>query len=273
MRSSPRILILLAAVLMSTNLLRAQSPTGSAGKTAPDILLFKNGEKLMGELQSATASSVTFKSEMAGVVTVDWGKVQELQTSQSFAVVPKGVTLDRADESAKVAKGPITVRDNKVEITTQQGAPQQVPVADLSNVVNATAFGNAFRRQSFFSNWKGGATLGIALTEATQKNQTVTSALNMVRTVPAESWLNLRSRTTLDFNQAYGKLTQPGVSSIKTDVLHGAVEQDWYLNPRLFAFGRAVFDHSFSQGLDLQQKYGGGLGFIVLKGVKSELDF
>src|SRR4051812_16441452 len=258
--------------LVSGNALYAQAaPTGPAG--SPDVLLFRNGEKLMGQLQSATGSTVTFKSEMAGVITVEWAKVQELQTSGNFAVIPKGVMLNHSGDASKVARGSISVKENQVEISPKQGAPQKVPVQDLSNVVNAAAFDNAFQRHSFFSNWKGGATLGIALTEATQKNQTVTSALNMVRTVPAESWLNLRSRTTLDFNQAYGKLTQPGVSSIKTDVLHGAVEQDWYLNPRLFAFGRAVFDHSFSQGLDLQQKYGGGLGFIVLKGVKSELDF
>jgi hypothetical protein len=210
---------------------------------------------------------------MAGVVTVDWSKVQELQTSERFAVVPKGVTLRRPDETAKVSKGTIAVRDNQVEVTSPQGAPQRVPVNDISNVVNAAAFENAFRRQSFFSNWKGGATLGIALTEATQKNQTISSALNLVRTVPAESWLSLRNRTTIEFNQAYGKLTQPNVPSVKTDLVHAGLEQDWYLNPRLFAFARAVFDHSFSQGLDLQQEYGGGLGFVVLKGINQELDF
>lgn len=273
MRNSLQLLILVAYALASTSLLLGQNPSGAAAKAAPDVLLFKNGEKLMGQLQSATASAVTFKSEIAGVVTVDWSKVQELQTSERFAVIPKGVTVRRADESASVAKGPITVRENKVEVTPQQGAPQQVAIADLSNVVNAAAFENAFRRQSFLSGWKGGATLGIALTEATQKNQTISSAVNMVRTVPAESWLSLRSRTTIEFNQAYGKLTQPNVPSVKTDLLHAGAEQDWYLNPRLFAFARAVFDHSFSQGLDLQQTYGGGLGFVVLKRVKDELDF
>jgi putative salt-induced outer membrane protein YdiY len=273
MRNTPQILIFLLSLLIGTNSLRGQNPNASAGKPGPDILLFKNGEKLLGQLQSATGTAVTFKSEMAGVVTVEWSKVQELQTSERFAVVPKGVTLRRADETAKVAKGPLTVKDDKVEINSGQGAPQQMPVADLSNVVNASAFDNAFRRQSFLSGWKGGATLGIALTEATQKNQTISSALNLVRAVPAESWLNLRSRTTIEFNQAYGKLTQPNVPSVKTDLIHAGAEQDWYLNPRLFAFGRAMFDHSFSQGLDLQQNYGGGIGVVLIKGVNQELDF
>src|SRR3954452_9007974 len=121
--------------LVSGNALYAQAAaTGSAG--SPDVLLFRNGEKLMGQLQSATGSSVTFKSEMAGVITVEWAKVQELQTSGNFAVVPKGVMLRHADD-AKVARGTISVKENQLEISPPQGAPQKVPVQDLSNVVNA----------------------------------------------------------------------------------------------------------------------------------------
>jgi hypothetical protein len=272
MRTIHKLFAISSSFLVSASALLAQG-AASSPKPSPDVLLFTNGEKLVGQLQSATGSSVTFKSEMAGVVTVEWSKVQELQTSERFAVVPKGVTLRQANDAAKAARGTLTVKDKQIEIAGATGAPQRMPVADVSNVVNATAFDNAFRRQSFFSNWKGGATLGISLTEATQKNQTVSSALNLVRSVPSENWLDLRSRTTVEFAQAYGKITQPNVPSVKTDLIHAGVEQDWYLHPRLFAFARAVFDHSFSQGLDLQQRYGGGLGFVVLKGVNEELDF
>jgi Protein of unknown function, DUF481 len=273
MRYIHTMFVLLPSLLMAASALLAQAAAGSSPKTSPDVLLFKNGEKLVGQLESATGSSVTFKSEMAGLVTVEWSKVQELQTSDTFAVVPKGVTLRRANETSRVPRGTLTVRENRLEIAGQGGTPQHMPVADVSNVVNAAAFENAFRRHSFFSDWKGGATLGISLTEATQKNQTISSALNFVRSVPTENWLDLRSRTTVEFAQAYGKLTQPNVPSVKTDLIHAGLEQDWYLNPRVFAFARAVFDHSFSQGLDLQQRYGGGLGFVLLKGINEELDF
>ncbi len=71
----------------------------------------------------------------------------------------------------------------------------------------------------------------------------------------------------------YGKLTSPGSPAVKTSLLHADAEQDWYLSPRLFAFVNAQFDHSFSQGLQLQQTYGGGLGVVVIKRAKKELDF
>ncbi len=183
MRNFTTISVMVLSLMMDASALCAQAKAAPDSK-APDVLLFKNGEKFMGQLQSATGSTVTFKSEMAGVVTVEWTKVQELQTSEKFAVIPKGVTIRRSNDTANVAKGTIGVKDNQVEVTGPQGAPQRMPVGDLSNVVNAAAFDNAFRRQSFFSNWKGGATLGISLTEATQKNQTISSALNFVRSVP-----------------------------------------------------------------------------------------
>jgi len=40
----------------------------------------------------------------------------------------------------------------------------------------------------------------------------------------------------------------------------------------MFGFAQALLDHNYSQGLDLQQDYGGGIGFVVLKNPKQELD-
>jgi Protein of unknown function, DUF481 len=82
----------------------------------------------------------------------------------------------------------------------------------------------------------------------------------------------VHSRTTINFNSAYTKLTAPGTPDIKTSLTHFDGEQDWYLSPRLFAFVEAVLDHSFSQGLRLQQNYGGGIGFVLFKDAAQELD-
>jgi len=82
--------------------------------------------------------------------------------------------------------------------------------------------------------------------------------------VPNESWISPRYRTIVDFSSAYGQLTQPNPrTTVKTDIIHAGVEQDQYLSHRVFAFGAASWDHSLSQGLDLQQTYGGGLGWTV----------
>ena len=250
---------------------------GQAADTTPkpgtDVLIFTDGEKLIGHLESATHTSVVFKSDMAGEVTVDWKKIQELRSTQTFAAVRTDAKPLHRGDAASIPQGAIVITNQQVQVQGAQGPTQSIPVSDIQNVVEESAFQKAFTRSSFAKGWVGGATAGVSLTEATQKNQTYTAAVNLVRAVPAVDWLDVRSRTIFDFNEAYGKLTSPGSPAVKTSLYHLDAEQDWYLSPRLFAFGEAAFDHSFSQGLSLQQTYGGGLGVVVLKREKEELDF
>jgi hypothetical protein len=58
-------------------------------KPEPDVLILSDGEKLVGQLKRASGSSVTFKSDIVGEVTVDWSKVQEVHSTRSFAMIPK----------------------------------------------------------------------------------------------------------------------------------------------------------------------------------------
>lgn len=267
MRKAKLAAALLCADLAAVSNLRAQA-------ASPDVLVFTDGEKLIGHLESATGSSVVFKSDMAGEVTVEWTKIQELHSSQKFAAIPTGVKLRHREDTVKVPRGTLAVTGQPLEIDPgPAGARKTMPVGTVANVVDEAALQRAFERSGVFHGWTGSTTAGLSLTEATQKNQTVTAAVALVQTVPAVNWLDLRSRTIVDFTEAYGKLTQPGSPVAKTSLYHAGIEQDWYLRPRLFAFGHAIFDHSFSQGLDLQQTYGGGLGFVVFKRANQELDF
>ena len=228
---------------------------------------------MIGHLQSATSSSVVFKSDLAGAITLDWSKVKELHTTEKFAAIPKNVKVTGREAAAKVPQGTVNMTDQKLQVQPAQAAQQSIPVTDVGNVIPEASFQRAFEHRGLFEGWKGGATAGISLTESTQKSQTFTGAVNLVRSVPTESWLDTRSRTTFGFNEAYGKVTQPNTPTVKTSLFHLGLEQDWYLSPRLFVFGEAIFDHSFSQGLDLQKTYGVGLGFVVFKRPNKELDF
>ena len=138
--------------------------------------------------------------------------------------------------------------------------------------MNEAAFRRAFRRRNFFQGWSDKVTVGVAYTNSTEKSQSYTGALNLTRAVPSETWLDQKRRTLVNLYEEYGEISMPGTSTTKISILHGDAEQDWYLHARLFAFGQAIFDHNFSQGLDLQQDYGGGLGFEVLNSDKQQLD-
>lgn len=152
------------------------------------MLIFTDGEKLIGHLLNATGTTLTFKSDMAGAVTVEWSKVQELRTSEKFAAVPKGVILRKLNDASQVPQGTVSMTDQKIQVSpTPQGAPTTLAVGNVSNIVPEDSFQHAFHRQTFLEGWKGGATAGVSLTEATQNSQSFTAAVNLVRSDPGRT--------------------------------------------------------------------------------------
>jgi Protein of unknown function, DUF481 len=265
--------VFLSALLVAVSLRGFAQTSNGASKPDFDVLISVNGEKLIGHLERATGSSVVFKSDVAGEVTVEWSKIRELRSSQKFAAIPKDVKLRRSEDANTVPQGTVTMIDQKVQIKPDaQARSQPIPVGNVGNLVDEASFQEAFRKQSFTQGWKGGATAGLSLTQATQTSQAFTASVSFVRAVPNANWLSVRSRTIFDYNQAYGKTSTPGSPSIKTSLFRIDGEHDWYLSPRLYTFVGAAFDHNFSQGLSLQQTYGGGVGLVVFKTDIQEFD-
>lgn len=77
----------------------------------PDVLISTTGEKFIGELESATAAEVTFKSQSAGEITVAWTKVKELHSTRRFAVIPKNVKISGEEEAKTIPEGTVSVAE------------------------------------------------------------------------------------------------------------------------------------------------------------------
>jgi hypothetical protein len=135
--------------------------------------------------------------------------------------------------------------------------------------------------------WNGAATAGATIVTATQKQYTFAGGIGLVRVVPQVNWLDPRNRTSLDFTGSFGKITQPSYTIpatptapatfvpelvTKSAIYHADAERDEYFSPRFFALAQVAFDHNYSQDLDLQQIYGGGMGWTVLKKPHQEAD-
>ncbi len=163
--------------------------------------------------------------------------------------------------------------DQKITVTPASGTPKTMAVGDEQRVVSAGAFQNAMTRKAgIFQNWTGGVGGGASIVEATQDARTFNAAVNFVRLSPLEDWLRRRDRTILTFTTAYGLVRQPATPSVKTEIYHAGAERDEYLSTAWFAFAQALFDHNFSQGLDLQQSYG-GIGWSAIHTANQSLDF
>src|SRR5208337_4320449 len=122
--------VTLIGFLMAACAVHAQKPAESK-----DVIVFTDGERLVGKFERSNGGSVVFKSDVIGEITVDWAKVKELTTSQAFAAIPRGVVLKKNGDTSKVPEGNIAFADQKITVTPSAGQPQIVSVADTDHLI------------------------------------------------------------------------------------------------------------------------------------------
>jgi hypothetical protein len=264
------------AILHQTLTASAQS---NAAKPAPDVIVFANGDQLTGTLERATGNSFVFKSDIVGEVTVSADKIKELRTGGKFVALKKDEKITRTSKQP----GLITfANDSLTMATTSTSTPEMIPVKDLAFLIdNATYTKEVTSNPGIWYGWHGAISGGITLIESTQTGQNYNAAINLVRLIPSVDFLPPRTRSTINVLETYGKITQPAIpqtipptlaSETKTSIFHADAEHDKYLTPKLYGLVGASFDHNFSQGLNLQQIYGLGLGYTLIKTPVQEFD-
>jgi hypothetical protein len=279
----------LAAMLGSGLFCLAQPAPAPTAKPAPDVLILSDGDTLHGKFVCAVAGKITFHTDSLGDVSLTWDKIKELHTAEPFAVLDKTVKLRGKRTVMRTPDGTLEVANQAVTVhpAGKEAAPP-IPLANAEYVVDQpTLDKEVFHQPGFFSGWNGAATAGATLVTATQNQYTFSGAIGLVRTVPTVTWLDTRNRTLADFSGSFGRITQPGYTipangttpatavaaeNIKSSITHVDAERDQYFSPRVFALAQTAFDHNFGQDLQLQQIYGGGIGWTALKSPKQELD-
>jgi len=259
----------------------AQSKPGA--DAGADVLVLSNGDTLHGKFVSAIDGKVTFHSDPLGDLSIPWEKIKDLRTGQKFAIIDKSVKLKGKHEPKQVPIGTLDVADAAVTVHREAAPPTApIPVKNAPYVVDEPTLNKQiFHEPGFFSAWNGAATAGATLVKATQNQYTFSGGLGLVRVVPTVPWLNPRNRTSANFSGSYGKITEPAYISAgvrvpevdtKTAIYHIDGERDAYFSPRVYVLAMTMFDHNFAQNLQLQQIYGGGLGWTFLKTEKQEAD-
>jgi hypothetical protein len=271
-------------------LLASAVPGIAQDKTAPDTITFTNGDHLTGKLVREAGGSVTFHSDIAGDVTVSWDKIKELHSSQTFAVLKKGVVQSRKLGESDIPTGTLAVADGNIQLesaTTQATIPS-IPTANADYIVDKPTLDKQLMgHPGFFQAWNGSATGGLTIVSATQNQYTVNAAVAMQRVVPTVSWLDPRNKTSFGLNESFGKITEPSYITpatattpatftpsafTKSNIFQADAERDEYLSRRFYYLGAISFSHNYAQSLQLQQVYGGGVGYTVLKKPTEELD-
>jgi hypothetical protein len=249
----------------------------------PDVIIFTNGDQLSGTLLREVGGAVTFHSDIVGDIVVGWDKIRELRTKTKMAVLDKHVTPRRGKLPQNLPQGTLAVENGLITVHTGNNAKiEPIPVKNAQYIIEETTLNKQiFGHPGFFAGWNGPATAGATIVEATQKQYTFTGAIALVRTVPTVTWLDPSNRTSIGFTGSYGKITQRAYTSegvfypptdTKSSIYHAEAERDQYFSPRGYGLAQTAFDHNYSQGLDLQQIYGGGIGYTVVKQPNQQLD-
>jgi len=179
-------------------------------------------------------------------------------------------------ETASVPQGTLQATAQTINFTPPAGGPPRaVPLAEATQVIEEGAFQKQVQPPSisFFKDWTGAIAAGGSLVVATQQSRTFTGAVSLVRAIPIEANFPPRDRTIFDFSGSEGYMQQPGAPKLKTEIVHADAERDEYFTgSRVYAFGQAAFDYNYSQGLTLQQIYGGGIGWTMINRPNETLD-
>ncbi len=279
----PLLPCLLLSPFLLAPLAAAQTPAKPAAKPKAgnphDVLIFANGDRLTGKLESVTAGNVIFDSDMAGKVTISVDKIKELRSGAQFALLRKGVIVGKQP----VPEGSVEVAGGNLQLTPAQGQPPEVvPASQVNYLIDRASFDKTISQPpGFFGGWTGTLTGGASVERSTTSGTTFNASAALVRAVPAVPWMAPKNRTIVNINESYGSLSTPVIpptvppsplSVVVTSIFHAGLERDEYRSARLFVLGHTSFDHNFGQGLELQQVYGAGFGYTAFKDAKQELD-
>ena len=263
-------------------------PPAAPLKPPADVLVFANGDQLTGKLERVVAGNVVFASDMAGELTIPVDKVKELRSGAQFALLRKGmpvkVRVPVPEGSVALSGGSFMVRpDTPAGVTVPAGSEISVPAKEVGYLIAKPEFDKEIAgKHSFFQGWNGQVSGGATLVRSTTAATTLTAGLNLIRAIPFVAWLAPHNRTTVNVNEAYGKNTSPGAIpqtapptpavTTLSSIFHADTERDEYFSPRFYALGDVSFDHNYAQGLQLQQVYGGGVGWTPFRNARQELD-
>lgn len=259
----------------------AQDARPSAN-AAPDVLVLSDGDTLHGTLVKEVTGKVTFHTDSLGDVDVPWDKIKELHSTGSFGVLQKGLKMQGRRNAGQIPMGSVDMESQAVTVHSATAAAPAIPVKDTEFIIDQKTLDTQMNHEpGFFTGWNGGATAGATLVTATQNQYTVSGALNLARAVPSVSWLNPRNRTSTDFTGSFGKITQPAyttggvytpATTTKTAIYHIDGERDQYFSSKWFGLAQTSFDHNYAQDLQLQQIYGGGVGWTIFSTPRDEAD-
>jgi len=205
---------------------------GGAAVAMADEVQFKNGDRLTGKIGEVGGGKLVIETEVAGKVSVDLAKVKTFASTRPVEIRMKDGTVINAPVAA--------AGDGQV-------APAGRPAISLGDV---KALNPPWRK------WAGTLTAGGILT----RGNSSTESINVTALVERRDEFD---RITLGGSYLYGRERAPGtgVRNTTTDAWNASAKYDYFVSPKLYAYGLGKVERDRIAKLDLRVSPDVGMGY------------
>ena len=247
---------------------RAPVVEGIIQLEAKGIIVVPVTQEKAKELAEAAAKPEAKPSEAKPIPPAQAKTKTAPPTPQTPAEVAKSAPTT-PPSSATSAKP--TIVETTPPVTVETG--RLIPPDQIGYLVDDSTYQKEIDRKiNWRTGWTGNITTGTTVIRATQDSYQFLTDVTLQRTIPTVIWLDPKLRTTFHYTQSAGKVSQPGTVTTITNIFHVSAERDEYFSRRGYYLQQVNFDHDTTQGLDLQQIYGAGVGVTFFKKEDSEFD-
>ncbi|HKW18768.1 MAG TPA: DUF481 domain-containing protein [Terriglobales bacterium] len=228
-----------------------------------DQVSLRNGDRFTGTITKFDGKTLELHTADAGDLTIKWTAIEGVKSDKALHVdLP----------NAKNAVGPVTTRDEKIEVSTSSGEVS-APLTDVKGLQQQSDY-DKLSHASLWQDWKGGVNAGFSLTGG--NSQTTNLALGFLA-----ARQTLRDKLSAYATSVYASskitvtapLAPPTTTTTTTaNTAAGGARYDRDLSAKVFAFGSADFFADALQSLNLRSVFSGGLGYHVIKNDNTTLD-
>jgi Protein of unknown function, DUF481 len=210
-----------------------------AAREKSDVLVMRNGDRLTCEIKSLSADVLYVNLDYAlGTVSIDWFKVDHLESKQLFVVKTQNGEVYSGTLSMAKTEGE---RPVSIEIAEPAGNKVELPRTEVAKV-----------DQGFKGLWQrfnGSAGLGAIYNKGNQSTQ---YSLSTDVDYPRERWAaSVSYDSTLSSSQGTSPSSRNQIDASAYRLMHW---NNWYYK------GATDFLQSSEQGIDLQSTFAGGIG-------------
>lgn len=217
-------------------LLAAVLAMGCAVAAQADEVLFKNGDRLTGEIVSADEGKLTIKTAVAGEVVVNLSDVKTFTTEKPLELRMKSGERVTASAASSDSAGQVKIQS--------EGQARDVVLEDVKYV-------------NFNEGWTGAVVAGATIARGNTFSEDINLSFDLNKRREIDRW-------TINGGYNYGKQrnNDTNTKNVSTDNWFAAGKYDYFFTEKFYAFGALRTEHDRIADLDYRIVPSAGLGYF-----------